>query len=192
MSLVLASGSARRAELLTRIGLAFEVSPADVDETRLPDEPPGVYVERLAREKVRAVGASDDIVIGADTAVVFGSAILGKPAHPAEARGMLQKLQGKSHEVFTGVAVRRGDQVSSVVDVVQVEMLTMTDDEIDGYVSTGEPMDKAGSYALQGRGGLFVSSVTGSPFTVIGLPVHLLPRLIRSVGVDPEEVMRPV
>jgi septum formation protein len=178
--------------LLTRIGLVFEVSAADIDETRHPDEAPGVFVERLAREKARAVGGSEDIVVGADTAVVFGSAILGKPAHPAEARSMLQRLQGKSHDVFTGIAVRRGDQISSMVDVTQVEMLAMTEDEIDAYVSTGEPMDKAGSYALQGRGGLFVSSVTGSPFTVIGLPVHLLPRLIRAVGVDPEDVLRPV
>lgn len=192
MTLVLASGSPRRAELLTRIGLRFDMSAPDIDETRRPDEAAGVYVERLAREKAAAVGDAGDVVVAADTAVVFSGIIMGKPAHPAEARGMLQRLQGGSHDVFTGVAVRRDDQIASAVDVTHVEMLAMTDDEIDAYISTGEPMDKAGSYAIQGRGGLFVASVEGSPFTVIGLPVHLLPRLIRAVGVDPEEILRPV
>ena len=192
MNLVLASGSPRRAELLTRLGLRFEVLPADLDETRRPDESPGVYVERLAREKAQAVGGPEDLVVAADTAVVSAGLILGKPAHPAEARSMLLRLQGEKHDVFTGIAVRRGVEVASAVDVTEVEMLPMTYDEVEAYVDTGEPMDKAGSYALQGRGGLFVSTVTGSPFTIIGLPVHLLPRLIRAVGVDPEVVLAPV
>lgn len=192
MNLVLASGSPRRAELLTRLGLRFEVLPADLDETRRPDESPGVYVERLAREKAQAVGGPEDVVVAADTAVVSAGLILGKPAHPAEARSMLLRLQGEKHDVFTGIAVRRGEEIASAVDVTEVEMLPMTDDEVEAYVDTGEPMDKAGSYALQGRGGLFVSTVTGSPFTIIGLPVHLLPRLIRAVGVDPEVVLAPV
>ena len=192
MNLVLASGSPRRAELLTRLGLRFEVLPADLDETRRPDESPGVYVERLAREKAQAVGGSEDVVVAADTAVVSAGLILGKPAHPAEARSMLLRLQGEKHDVFTGIAVRRGEEVASAVDVTEVEMLPMTYDEVEAYVDTGEPMDKAGSYALQGRGGLFVSTVTGSPFSIIGLPVHLLPRLIRAVGVDPEVVLAPV
>jgi septum formation protein len=192
VNLVLASGSPRRAELLTRLGLRFEVLPADLDETRRPDESPGVYVERLAREKAQAVGGPEDVVVAADTAVVSAGLILGKPAHPAEARSMLLRLQGEKHDVFTGIAVRRGEEIASAVDVTEVEMLPMTDDEVEAYVDTGEPMDKAGSYALQGRGGLFVSTVTGSPFTIIGLPVHLLPRLIRAVGVDPEVVLAPV
>lgn len=192
MNLVLASSSPRRADLLSRLGLRFEVSAADLDETRRPDESPGVYVERLAREKARAVGTADDLVVAADTAVVSAGLILGKPAHPAEARSMLARLQGEKHDVFTGIAVRRGEEMASAVDVTEVEMLPMTDDEIDAYVAMGEPMDKAGSYALQGRGGLFVAAVSGSPFTVIGLPVHLLPRLIRAVGVDPEVILDPV
>lgn len=177
---------------MARLGVQFDVSPADLDETRRPDEPPGVYVERLAREKTQACGGPEDVVVAADTAVVSGGVIMGKPAHPAEARSMLTRLQGERHDVFTGVAVRRGEEVASAVDVTVVEMLPMTADEIEAYVATGEPMDKAGSYALQGRGGLFVSTVVGSPFTVIGLPVHLLPRLIRAVGVDPDVVLAPV
>ena len=191
MRLVLASGSARRARLLDQLGLAYEVMPADIDETRRPEEPPAAYVERMAREKVAAVNNSDDIVIAADTAVVFNGQLLGKPAHPEEARSMLRRLQGGRHEVFTGVAVGRGGQVESLVDVTHVRMVTMTDTEIAGYVDDGEPMDKAGSYALQGRGGVFVESVSGSPFTVVGLPIHLLPRLLRKVGVTMELIQRP-
>lgn len=182
MKLVLASSSPRRAELLNRIGLEFEVVPADVDETRKPDEAPGVYVERLAVEKALAIVSPDMVVVAADTAVVHRGHVLGKPAHPEEARRTLRGLQGEAHDVFTGVAVAHNDDVASLVDVTEVRMASMTPDEIAEYVDTGEPMDKAGSYALQGRGGLYVESISGSPFTVIGLPIHLLPRLTARVG----------
>lgn len=184
MRLVLASSSQRRADLLAALDLEFEVKPADVDETRRPDETPGAYVERVARNKAAAVVDSDSVVVAADTAVVHGGHVMGKPAHPEEARSMLRRLQGDTHEVFTGVAVAVGDRMESLVDVTEVRMLPMTDDEIAGYVDYGEPMGKAGAYALQGRGGLFVESIVGSPFTVIGLPVHLLPRLVRRLGHD--------
>lgn len=184
MKLVLASSSPRRAELLERIGLAFEIEPADIDESRWPDEAPGVYVERIAREKTMPASGPDVVVIAADTAVVYKGHVLGKPGHPEEARSMLRRLEGATHEVFTGVAVAHGERVASLVDVTEVRMGSMTADEIADYVDTGEPMDKAGSYALQGRGGLYVESITGSPFTVIGLPLHLLPRLASRVGGD--------
>ena len=190
MSLVLASSSPRRAELLARLDLEFTVVPAEVDETRRPDEAPGVYVERLAREKVAAVAMPDVTVIAADTAVVHRGRVLGKPAHPQEARAMLAGLQGADHEVFTGVAVANDGETASAVDVTEVKMLPMTEDEIYGYVETGEPMDKAGAYGLQGKGGVFVESISGSPFTVIGLPIHLIPRLMRKVGVAPEHFAR--
>ncbi|HUF15766.1 MAG TPA: Maf family protein [Acidimicrobiia bacterium] len=190
MRLVLASGSPQRAELLDRLGLEFDTVPADIDETRHPGEPPGVYVDRVAREKVSARGHRDDLVIAADTAVVHDGHILGKPAHPEEARAMLRRLQGASHEVFTGLSVALGGDVRSLVDVTEVSMVPMTTEEIADYVDTGEPMDKAGAYALQGRGGIYVESVTGSPFTVIGLPIHLLPRLVRQVGADLERFDR--
>lgn len=184
MRLVLASSSPRRAELLERLGLTFETAPADIDESRWPDESPGVYVERLAREKTQALSGLEVIAVGADTAVVHKGHLLGKPGHPEEARSMLRSLQGATHEVFTGVAVAHEGEIASMVDVTEVRMTPMTADEIADYVDTGEPMDKAGSYALQGRGGLYVESVVGSPFTVIGLPIHLLPRLVARVGGD--------
>ncbi|HEU4321446.1 MAG TPA: Maf family protein [Acidimicrobiia bacterium] len=190
MKLLLASSSPRRAELLERLDLEFMVVPADVDETRRPDESPGVYVERLAREKAVSVSVPDVAVIAADTAVVHEGRVLGKPAHPQEARAMLTSLQGAEHEVFTGLAVASAGEAASMVDITAVRMLPMTEDEIYAYVETGEPMDKAGSYGLQGKGGMFVESISGSPFTVIGLPIHLIPRLMRKVGVVPEQFAR--
>lgn len=186
MRLILASSSPRRAELLERLGLEFEVVPADVDEAMLPEEDPGKYVERLGKAKAGAVGDRDDVVVGADTAIVYRGHVLGKPGHPEEARSMLRRLQGGVHEVFTGVAVAHRGEVASLVDVTEVRLAAMTADEIADYVDSGEPMDKAGSYALQGRGGLYVESIVGSPFTVVGLPVHLLARLTRRVGADLE------
>lgn len=190
MNLVLASSSPRRATLLDQIGLVYTVSPVDIDESMRPDEGSAAYVERLARQKALAGASADDVVIGADTAVVVGGHLMGKPAHPAEARSMLGRLQGSQHEVFTGMAVARGAEVVSIVDITHVQMMAMTDEEVRGYVESGEPMDKAGAYALQGIGGRYVASVSGSPFTVIGLPLHLLARLLSRVGVSIEDFRR--
>ena len=190
MILFLASSSPRRAELLTNLGLDFTVAPIEIDETRRPDESAALYVERLAREKAEAAGPGG-LVVAADTAVVHDGHVMGKPAHPEEARSMLRRLQGRAHDVFTGMAVTHDGSTESLVDVTEVRMLSMTDDEIADYVASGEPMDKAGAYALQGRGGLYVESISGSPFTVIGLPVHLLPRLVSRVGGRLDEFMRP-
>lgn len=182
MRLLLASGSPRRAALLDQLGLVYEVHPPDLDESRRPGEGAGEYVERLARSKALTAVDEQSVVIAADTAVVHKGQILGKPAHPAEARSMLRRLQADVHDVFTGMAVAWGDQVRSLIDITEVMMTAMTDDEIAEYVDSGEPMDKAGAYALQGRGGVFVESVAGSPFTVVGLPIHLLPRLLSQAG----------
>lgn len=174
--------------MLQRLGVGFEVVASAADESRLPDEAPGVYVERIARAKVAAVMTGPEtVVLAADTAVVHEGRLLGKPAHPEEARAMLRRLEGDTHEVFTGVAVGRGGEVHSLVDVTEVRMFPMTSEEIAGYVDGGEPMDKAGAYALQGRGGLWVESIVGSPFTVVGLPIHLLPRLFAQVGASVED-----
>lgn len=185
MRLVLASGSPRRRDLLASLGLEFEVIPPEIDERRLPEEAPGAYVERLAREKAIAVSTPDRLVVAADTAVVHQGHLLGKPAHPEEARAMLRRIQGTDHEVFTGLAVASWDgprEVRAVVDVTAVEFLTMTEEEIADYVASGEPMDKAGAYALQGRGSVFVRKVSGNPFTVIGLPIHLLGPMMAAAG----------
>lgn len=190
MRLVLASGSPRRAALLDQLGLVYEVAVPDVDESRRPDERAGDYVERLAREKASAMASPGAVVFGADTAVVHEGHILGKPAHPEEARSMLRRLQGEVHEVFTGVAVAWDGEIRSLVDVTEVEMLTMTEEEISDYVDSGEPMDKAGAYALQGRGGMFVAAITGSPSTVVGLPIHLVPRLLAQSGTTVHHFVR--
>jgi septum formation protein len=184
LKLVLASGSPRRRELLAALNLQFEVRSPDVDETRFPDETPGTYVERIARAKAVAVAGSDEIIVAADTTVVFEGKVMGKPGHPEEARSMLRRLQGARHEVLTGLAVSSHGEIHSLVDATEVEMMSMTDEEIAAYVAGGEPMDKAGAYALQGEGGVFVTSVHGSPSTVVGLPIHQLPRLLGRVGVE--------
>ncbi|HLF59962.1 MAG TPA: Maf family protein [Acidimicrobiia bacterium] len=185
MRLVLASGSPRRRILLETLRLDFDVEAAEVDETRLPDEPPGVYVERVARAKAGSVAGPDRLVVAADTTVVHEGRVMGKPAHPEEARSILRRLQGETHEVFTGLAVawwEGSPSIQALVDVTMVEMVPMTEGEIVDYVASGEPMDKAGAYALQGIGGVYVRRVIGSPFTVIGLPIHLLDRLMSAVG----------
>ncbi len=187
MRLVLASGSPRRRELLERLGLDFDVVAPDVDETRYPDEAPAAYVDRVARSKSAAVAGDDLIVLAADTIVVHEGRVMGKPGHPEEARTMLRRIEGDVHEVLTGISIANWDggaQIKSIVDVAEVTMLPMTEEEIAWYVATGEPLDKAGGYALQGLGGLFVGKVVGSPFTVIGLPIHLIPRLMSASGVD--------
>ncbi|MGI9610212.1 MAG: Maf family protein [Acidimicrobiia bacterium] len=188
MRLVLASSSPRRKDLLDVLELEFTAIPAEIDETRLPDEAPAAYVERVARAKAAEVAAPGLVVIGCDTTVVHDGRVMGKPGHPEEARAMLRRLEGSTHEVFTGVSVVGWSEERvehAAVDVTDVELVAMTDEEIADYVATGEPMDKAGSYALQGLGGTYVKGIQGSPFTVIGMPIHLLPRMIRAVGGDP-------
>jgi septum formation protein len=194
MKLVLGSGSPRRREILESLGLVFDVVVPDVDETRHPDEPPQGYVERVARSKAEAVAGPGLVVVAADTTVVHEGKVLGKPGHPEEARTMLRRLQGSKHEVFTGLAVAfegPADRIASLVAATEVEMVPMTEEEISAYVATNEPMDKAGAYALQGRAGVFVSAVRGSPSNVIGLPVHLLPRLFRAEGYELDQFGRP-
>ncbi len=180
--IILASSSPRRREVLHSIGLEFEVIAPEVDETRFPDEAPTSYVERLARTKAESVDAPGAIVIAADTAVVHEGAILGKPAHPAEARSMLGRLQNDTHHVVTGVAVASGSDIVSDIDTTAVHFLPVTEEEITAYIATGEPMDKAGAYGLQGIAGVFIDAIEGSPSNVVGLPVHLLRRLLDGVG----------
>lgn len=179
---VLASGSPRRHELLAGLGVPFEIAAPDVDESVRPGEGPTRYVARLAVAKVRAVPHDDVLVIGADTCVDVDGAILGKPVDADDARRMLTSLSARTHRVHTGVAVRVGENVEHQVVTTEVTFVELTAAAIDWYVAGGEPMDKAGAYALQGAGGVFVSSVHGSVSNVIGLPLAELIALTARIG----------
>ena len=181
--LVLASASPRRAKILRVVGWAFEAEAADVDESLRAGERPEEYVERLAREKAVAVAGKllFGLVLGADTVVVAGGEILGKPRDEGDARRMLRLLSDRWHEVLTGVAlVRAEDSRSEVAHArTRVRFCEMSDAEIDWYVATGEPADKAGAYAVQGRAALFIDGLDGDYWNVVGLPVRLVYELAR-------------
>jgi septum formation protein len=182
---VLASQSPRRRELLTLVGIAHEVRPADIDEAYLAGERPAAHAERLAREKVEAVSSDtpDALVIGSDTIVVVDGDVLGKPRSDAHAAEMLARLSGRSHTVITAVAVEWRGEVRSAVEEVGVTFHPLTSSEIDAYIATREPMDKAGAYGIQGYGATIVSRVDGDYFAVMGLPLQRLVRLMASLGV---------
>jgi septum formation protein len=184
LRVILASQSPRRRELLNLVGIAHEVRPADIDETYFPGEQPRAHAERLAREKAAVIAQRepDAVVIGSDTIVVVDGDVLGKPADEAEAARMLRRLSGRSHVVMTAVAVVwRGETRSAVVEV-GVDFHPLTDGEIDAYIATHEPMDKAGAYGIQGFGAAIVARVDGDYFAVMGLPVQRLVRMLREAG----------
>jgi septum formation protein len=182
--LTLASASPRRSEILRGLGLRFEVAPADIDESALEEETASAYVERLARAKARARRDAEALTVAADTIVVVDSSVLGKPEDSDDARAMLARLAGRRHEVLTAVAVLDGDSGSlrSTIERSSVRIAAMTAAEIDWYVGTGEPLDKAGAYAIQGLGSLFVEAVDGNYTNVVGLPVPTLYRLVADLG----------
>lgn len=182
--LTLASASPRRSEILHGLGLEFEIEPADIDESRHQNETPAAYVDRLAREKARARSRPGRLTIAADTIVVIDGSVLGKPADPEEAKRMLARLAGRNHEVLTALALLDGSTDAAVcaVERSRVRIASMTPPEINWYVSTGEPLDKAGAYAIQGLGALFVESVDGNYTNVVGLPVPTLYRLAAEIG----------
>jgi septum formation protein len=182
---VLASASPRRRDLLNLIGVVHEVRPANIDETMRPDEVPRRHAERLAREKASAIAMRDPdlITIGADTIVVVDGNVLGKPVDKEDAARMLAMLSGREHTVITAVAVSRGKKLRSSVEEVQVTFRSLGKEEIDAYIATGEPMDKAGAYGIQGYGATIVERVEGDYFAVMGLPLVRLVGLMRDVGV---------
>lgn len=183
-SIILASASPRRAELLQQIGLNFSVRPADIDETPEPHETPEHYVERLAREKALAVAETspESLVLGSDTSVVLDGVILGKPSGEAEACATLARLSGATHQVMTAVALACDGQCQSRLVVTEVRFRRLSADEIGAYVATGEPMDKAGSYGIQGLGGIFVNELRGSYSAVVGLPLEQTAALLADAG----------
>ncbi len=184
--LILASASPRRSDLLASLGLRFEVRPVVVDESPRAGERPAELVERLAGEKARARAEPGELVVGGDTVVVLDGTVLGKPADRADAAEMLSALAGREHEVLSGIAVVSGDDRRLATDVerTRVRMTPLDAERIGWYVDTGEPMDKAGSYAIQGLGAAFVESIDGSYTNVVGLPLAALRRLMAEIGYE--------
>ncbi len=180
--LILASQSPRRFDLLTQMGLKFDVAPADIDETPIQDESAETYVGRLAQTKAQAGWQPGQLNLGADTIVVKDGALLGKPQNRAHCIQMLQQLSGCAHQVFTGVALFNGDVTYSKVVTSTVYLRPISVDETAWYWETGEPQDKAGAYALQGLGGIFVKRVEGSYSNVIGLPMLETEDLLKQAG----------
>jgi septum formation protein len=201
--LVLASASPRRRELLAQAGFSFQVHPAHIPEDPYPNEDPIAYVTRLAREKAQAVFAelssksqsrsqaasgSEDrastpqqVVLGADTTVTLDDQILGKPENPADAARMLRLLSGRTHRVITGVALVTAERTEVAAEATAVRFLTLSDQEIADYIATGEPMDKAGAYAIQGRAARWIPRIEGCYFNVVGLPIALVSTLLESL-----------
>jgi septum formation protein len=181
---ILASSSPRRRELLRLIGIPHDVRPAEIDETYDSSEAPRAHAERLAREKASVIEASDAVVIGSDTIVVLDGEVLGKPRDRTHAASMLRRLSGRSHTVMTGVAVRWRGHLASAVEEVDVTFRTLSDAEIERYIDTGEPMDKAGAYGIQGYGATIVDRVDGDYFAVMGLALNRMVSLMRDLGLD--------
>ncbi|MDO4437020.1 MAG: Maf family protein [Coriobacteriaceae bacterium] len=182
--MILASQSPRRIELMREAGFDARVIPADIDETALPGEGPFALVERLARAKAGTVATehaeAGEPVVAADTIVALDGELLGKPADEDDARRMLQALSGKTHQVATGVCIARGELVESFVDITDVTFFKLTDAEIDEYVATGEPMDKAGAYGIQGQfGRMLVEKIDGDFYNVVGLPIAKVVRRLK-------------
>jgi septum formation protein len=178
--LTLASASPRRKQLLEMLGVPVEVRPANVPEIRGDGELPAAYVERLARTK--AVAVPGTYVLGADTTVVLGDQVLEKPADAADAVRMLQALRGRSHEVLTAIALAHAGTVRSLVDRSRVTFRSLDDEALRAYVATGEPMDKAGAYGIQGYGAALVEHLDGDFFSVMGLPVRRVLDLLETAG----------
>jgi septum formation protein len=186
---ILASASPRRRELLSSIGLEFEVLPSNIPEERQQGEAPEEYVARLSREKAEAIAERhpDRWIIAADTTVLLGEHLLEKPVDRADAVRMLATIAGRTHVVYTGLTLRKIDAEYRDTRVAEseVRMLGLSDEDIEWYVNTGEPLDKAGSYAVQGVGAMFIDSIHGSYTNVVGLPLALLFQMLRKAGIDP-------
>ena len=184
--LILASQSPRRQELLQLLGVTFTIKTADIDETMDMAYTPQHEVRQVAARKAAKIAESadpGDVIISADTIVVIGGEILGKPKDTADAHRMLRLLAGQTHEVMTGLCVRQGERVKDDVVITRVTFRPLSDEEIDAYIATGDPMDKAGAYGVQGRAATFVSSLDGDFFSVMGLPVCRLTEMLREFDV---------
>ena len=186
VQIILASASPRRQELLDQIKVTYKVYPVDLDETPLPDEAPLAYVRRLAAAKSAACRAklnTDIPVLAADTAVILGDAIMGKPKNQADAVAMLTQLSGKTHQVYSAISLR-GREHGQAVSITEVTFRRLTEQQILDYWHSGEPQDKAGSYAIQGKGAMFVAAIKGSFSGVVGLPLFETAQLLANQGIE--------
>ena len=184
VSVVLASQSPRRRQLLSLIGIEHDVRPANIDERYIAGEEPRAHALRLARGKAEAIAAAGAVTIGSDTIVIVDGDVLGKPANAAEAARMLRRLSGRAHTVITAVAVHWRDRLVADAEEVTVTFRALSDADIAAYIATGEPMDKAGAYGIQGYGATIVERVDGDYFAVMGLPLNRLARLLESLGLE--------
>ena len=183
MNVILASQSPRRKELMGLFHIPFTVRVSDADETMDPNAPAAEQVALVSRRKAEAVPReAEDVIIAADTIVVCDGEILGKPRDAADASRMLHKLSGRDHQVMTGMTILRGDQVRVCTEITDIHFRDLTDREIDAYIRTGEPMDKAGSYGIQGGAALFAERMVGDYYNVMGLPVCRLGQLLREIA----------
>lgn len=183
MQLILASQSPRRKELLTLFHIPFIIRIADIDETMDPTKDPAEEVARVSKAKAFAVPRQEnDVVIAADTIVVLEDQILGKPADPQQAEAMLTALSGRDHQVMTGVTVLRGDRCLTCTEITDIHFRPLSQEEIRRYVATGEPMDKAGAYGIQGGAALFAEKLQGDYYNVMGLPVCRLFLMLREIS----------
>ena len=183
MEVILASQSPRRKELMGLFHIPFTIRVSDADETMPPELSPAEAVALVSRRKAEAVPRqADDLVIAADTIVVLGKEILGKPKDPDDARRMLRLLSGRDHQVMTGMTLLRGEQALVCTEITDIHFRPLSDREIDAYVRTGEPMDKAGSYGIQGGAALFAERLVGDYYNVMGLPVCRLGQLLREIA----------
>jgi septum formation protein len=190
--LVLASSSPRRTELLNRAGWPHEVFVAGIDESLKPQEDPAAYVQRLARSKAEAVAQqlAEGLVLGADTTVVIANQILGQPRDDADAKRMLDLLNGKWHEVLTGVGlVRVGGDTQVAYETTRVRFAELSESEIDWYIASGEPVGKAGAYGIQGKAALFIEEIQGDYFNIMGLPIRLVYELVGKI--EPQKSTKP-
>jgi septum formation protein len=186
--IILASSSDRRKDLLTRLGINFTAMPSNIDESGYDKEFPAEFVKQISLDKASKVAGfvEDALIIAADTIVVYNEKILGKPENEKDAFDMIKLLNNTNHKVYTGLAIISADDKMHYIDydMTEVCMRKIDDDEIERYIKTGEPMDKAGSYGIQGKGGIFVEKILGSYFTVMGLPIHKLSLALKSFSVD--------
>ena len=184
MGIILASKSPRRQELLSLMGLEFQVVTADIDETIDKSLPIEQEIARLSRQKAEAIDDNDNIIISADTVVVLGNTVMGKPRDAENARQMLNVLSGKTHRVITAVTVKNGDKIRTEVVITVIVFRELSKREIDSYVASGSPMDKAGAYGVQEKAAAFVKEIHGDYFSVVGLPVCTLAVMLREFGVE--------